>query len=323
MKRTITEFCRLPLALLITASLAACGTDSGSSGDSYADTGENSLVGGRDGLTLRLTDAPFDHAVRVDVWFTGVRVKQKDGDWIDIPTRDLKENMVGLASLQGTKSLELVSGFELPSGEYTEIRLLVDESKSQIETVNGANYTKGGVYDLEIPTGANPGLIVKENFVISENHGVDMVIDVDLRRSLEETNSPVKPYRMLPRLRAAFSSNFGHIRGKVDGSLLVAGSCSDMQADTYNAVYVFKGHDVTPDDISNRPIDPDPITTAKIAWDEATMSYVYEAGFLPAGNYTIALTCNADKEDLRQYQDDLKFFGIKNVVVKVNDTLFL
>ena len=203
------------------------------------------------------------------------------------------------------------------------MRLLVDESKSVIETINGGTYTKGGVYDLDIPTGANPGLMVKQDFTISENRGTDMVIDVDLRRSLEETGSATKPYRMSPRLRAAFRTNYGHIRGQVDGSLLVAGSCSDMQADTFNAVYVFEGHDVTPDDISSRPKDPDPITTAKIAWDNDAMSYIYEAGFLPAGKYTIALTCNADAEDLKKHNDDLKFFGIKNVVVNVRDTLFL
>ena len=310
MNKSLTEFCRMPLALLVAATLTACGTDSGSSGS----------IGGGDigsGFTLRLTDAPFDDAVRVDVWFDAVSVKQKDGGWIDIPSRDLKASIVGLASLQGTKNLELVSGFDLPPGDYTELRLMVDESRSKIELSNGFTY------DLEIPTGANPGLMVKQDFTIGETQGVDMVVDFDLRRSIEKTNSPVKPYRLSPIMRAAFRTNYGHIRGKVDGSLLVAGSCSDMLADTYNAVYVFEGHDEDPKDISNRPQDSNPITTAKIFWDDDAMSYVYEAGFLPAGKYTIALTCNADKDDLNKYGDNLKFFGLKNVTVKVSDTQFL
>lgn len=314
MNKSITDFYRMPLALMLVASLAACGTDSGPSAGGSSPGG-----GSGSGFTLRLTDAPFDDAVRVDVWFNAVRVKQAGGTWIEIPAKDLKANVVGLASLQGTKNLELVSGFALPPGDYSELRLIVDDSRSEIE------FSDGSTYDLEIPTGSNPGLMVKEPFTITEGRATDMVIDFDLRRSIRKTNSAVKPYRMAPILRVAFGSNYSHIRNKVDGSMLVAGSCSDGQADTFNAAYVFKGDDAKLEDISEQPKKHNPITTAKIFWDEDEMSYVYEVGFLPAGEYTVALTCNANLDDPEKNDNvkALKFFGVKNVTVKVNDISFL
>jgi hypothetical protein len=328
MNKNITGLYHLPLALLVAASLVACGGGGGGGSSGGGDNGGGGGGGGgggnSSGFTLRLTDAPFDHAVRVDLVFTGVSVRQASGGWIDIPSRELKTRLVGLASLQGTKSLELVSGYQLPPGDYTELRLLVDESQSWIETVNGGDYTGGGVYPLEIPTGANPGLMVKENFTISENQPTDMVVDFDLRRSIKLTGSPRNPtYRMAPILRAAFRTNWGHIRGRVDPMLLTAGTCSDQYPDTFNAAYIFEGHNVRPVDISARPNDPDPITTTRLVPVDDNTSYIYEAGFLPAGDYTVALTCNADKEDLQKPDDDLRFFGVRNVTVRVNDIFFL
>jgi hypothetical protein len=56
---------------------------------------------------------------------------------------------------------------------------------------------------------------------------------------------------------------------------------------------------------------------------DATMDkYVYTVAFLAAGDYTIAVTCNADVEDLNT-SDNLQFFDIQNVTVLANDPIFL
>jgi hypothetical protein len=101
-------------------------------------------------------------------------------------------------------------------------------------------------------------------------------------------------------------------------------ACSDADPNTYNAVYVYAGHNVTPDDIDQKsPQSPAPFATTSIAYDNDIMGYLYEAAFLPAGKYTVAFTCNADAEDLDNGNDDLKFFGIQNVTVLASNTLFL
>jgi hypothetical protein len=145
------------------------------------------------------------------------------------------------------------------------------------------------------------------------------VVDVDLRQSIKKNGTN---YIMNPVLRMVNGNNFGHTRGIVDPTLLTAGSCSDSLVDTFNSVYVYNGHNVTPGDInqkSNKNIDP--LTTTRIGYDVTTSSYIYEAAFLPAGDYTIAFTCNSDLDDLDK-NDNLKFFNIQNVTVKLNNTRF-
>ena len=53
------------------------------------------------------------------------------------------------------------------------------------------------------------------------------------------------------------------------------------------------------------------------------MTYLYEAGFLPDGDYTVAFTCNANLEDPETDGDNLRFFGSRNATVKVNNIVFL
>ena len=126
---------------------------------------------------------------------------------------------------------------------------------------------------------------------------------------------------MDPVVRLVKADSVGHIRGTVIPALLTGPNCSDNDVDTYNAAYVFVGHDAIPDDIDDDN-SPQPLATTRIAWDPDQGNYLFEAAFLPPGNYTVALTCNADVEDLDN-DDDLQFFDVRNATVIANNLLFL
>ena len=293
------------------AALTACGTDSGSSGGSSSGSSDD----GGSGFSLRLTDAPFDDAARVDVTFTEVRLKKASGGWVNIPVNAARQK-INLAALQGTKSEALLSGEDVDADDYDELRLIV----STAAMANTIELSSGGVVELKIPSGGSSGLKIKGNFSVSDMRATSMVVDVDLRQSIIKAGPN---YIMRPVLRLINGDNFGHVRGKVDSALLTAPSCSDALVDTFNAVYVYAGHNVSPDDInqqSNQNVDP--LTTTNITYDTATSEYMYEAAFLPLGDYTIAFTCNSDLDDL-DADDNLQFFNIQNVTVQVNDTMFL
>ncbi|UCH40588.1 MAG: DUF4382 domain-containing protein [Gammaproteobacteria bacterium] len=297
------------LALALTAALAACGTDSGSSGGS-----SGTSDGDGSGFSLRLTDAPFDDAARVDITFTEVRLKKVSGGWVTIPVNAANQK-INLAALQGTKSEALLSGEDVDADDYEELRLIV----STAAMANTIELSSGGVVELKIPGGSS-GLKINGNFSISDMRPTSMVVDIDLRQSIIKAGPN---YIMRPVLRLIDGDNFGHVRGKVDSALLTAPSCSDAQVDTFNAVYVYVGHNVSPDDINQRSnLNVDPITTTNITYDTTTSEYMYEAAFLPLGDYTIAFTCNSDLDDL-DADDNLQFFNIQNVTVQVNDTMFL
>ena len=53
------------------------------------------------------------------------------------------------------------------------------------------------------------------------------------------------------------------------------------------------------------------------------MTYLYEAAFLPNGDYTVAFTCNANLDDPEMEGEKLRFFGTRNATVKVNNIVFL
>jgi hypothetical protein len=143
-----------------------------------------------------------------------------------------------------------------------------------------------------------------------------MVIDFDLRQSIKLAGNSGR-YMMQPVVRLVNADEAGLLRGQVSVMRLTTmPDCSDTLVDTFNAVYVFAGHNVIPADIDHSSeLDVDPVATTTISYVPLTAAYEYEAAFLPAGDYTIALTCNADLDDLDRGGDDLKFFIVRNVTV--------
>jgi hypothetical protein len=303
----------LMTALLLCGSLAACGTDSSSSNQ----TGNTVVSGSGPSFSLRVTDAPIDDAVSVVLRFTEVRLRNTNGNWTTHTFNTPKS--IDMLQLQGTKTADLLINKLVDVGNYDEIRLLVDGAPM-------ANYIDLGtsVVELKVPSGSSSGLKIKGDFSVLENRPASLVMDLDLRQSVTMAGNSGN-YILKPVVRLVSDKDAGHIRGTVDpASLGSMPACSDTDPNTYNAAYVYAGHNVTPDDIDQgSPQSIAPFATTSIAYDNAIMGYLYEAAFLPAGNYTVAFTCNADAEDLDDGNDDLKFFDIQNVTVLANNTLFL
>ena len=122
-------------------------------------------------------------------------------------------------------------------------------------------------------------------------------------------------------MRLVIDRDVGYIRGTVDPSFLTGRKCSDADVDSHNAAYVYLGHDAVTDDINELSTTSNPpVTTTTINYDKRKSLYIYEAAFLPEGDYTIALNCSADLEDL-EADDDLPFFFTDNVSIIVSDTI--
>lgn len=99
----------------------------------------------------------------------------------------------------------------------------------------------------------------------------------------------------------------GRIRGVVNKRLLSDSSCTGG-----NAVYVYEGHDATPDDIDG--ITADPADYVIVKFDTVSGQYQYRTDLLKAGDYTLAFTCQAgdDNPDVDNY---ITFSGMRNVTV--------
>ncbi|WP_231871779.1 hypothetical protein, partial [Oleiphilus sp. HI0079] len=58
-----------------------------------------------------------------------------------------------------------------------------------------------------------------------------------------------------------------------------------------NAVYLFTGEDATIQDLQGNAGDP--LASATVTYNNDTSNYEFELGFIPAGPYTAAFTCDA------------------------------
>ncbi|MDH4104873.1 MAG: DUF4382 domain-containing protein [Gammaproteobacteria bacterium] len=274
--------CTLALAVL-----AGCG---GGGGDSPgAKTGT---------LRLGLTDAPVDQADAVVVQFTGVELKPKDGVAF---SRDFATpKTIDVLALQGTTRAMLLDGETVPAGEYEWMRLKVNADPAQRDSYVTI---RGEECEMRIPSGAETGLKLVRGFTVGVGTTTDFTIDFDLRKSVvqppgqraDATSCNGQMYMLKPALRLVDNLQVGTITGTVDSNLVAATSCVASAAKPGN-VYLFGPYASTdpvpvPDDVDGNAADgADPVTTAQVSPD----TFRYTIGFVPAGRYVVAYTCDAD-----------------------------
>lgn len=261
-------------------------------------------------VSLLVTDAPVDTVQAVNVEFAAITLQNALGDSIELPLA--QTTAVDLLQLQGGTTATLVSASEVPPGSYTSFRLRVNASFDSI--FDSFVVRNGGQIEIQVPGGE---IDVAGNLQFAEGQSSSLVIDWDLRQSLTE---PVgQPGLVLqPGIRLLNTANTGSLNGTVsdlliDDTLNGDASCAnDLVADTGNAVYVYEGRLESPDDI--QPGDVAPLTTATVSFVDG--AYRYSVGFLEAGDYTAAVTCQG-LSDNPETNDDIEFAAIINSVTIV------
>lgn len=329
----MTRSIKLLLALSMCLTVTACGTDTGSGERAEADFDDSATRGvtvttsggsvpERSGFSLRLTDAPVEGLAKVVVSFAAVEIKRKDGGWIryTLPA----PQPVDLLQLQGLATADLLIGMPIEPGEYKQLRFIVDDTPM----ANHVMEKTGGMVNLIVPRGGTRGIKLKHDFTIPADRQIDFTVDFDLRQSVKLKKSG--DYKLKPKMRMVADDEVGFIRGTVGAAFLLGPGCSDADPDTHNAVYIYRGHDASIRDIDFEADDDEdessapsgPLTTTSIFYDPKSGSYIFEAAFLPAGDYTIAITCAADLDDLDE-DDTLPILHRQNVTVMVSDKTFL
>lgn len=284
---------RIPAFLLLlfaVLTFAACGGSN--DGDSSS-------------LTLAVTDAPVDDANRVVVEFTGVAVKPTGGQEVVIEYDEPRQ--IDLLALQGGDSELLLDDETLEAGNYAWVRLTVNAGMNASDSF--IELQDGSVHALFIPSGNQTGLKLVRGFTLPANGSADFTIDFDLRKSVVDPQSAGTPYILKPALRLVDNAEVGTITGTVDGAIASATDCSP-------AVYIYEGSDVTPDDVGS---SVEPVTSSLVEMSDATGEFEYSAAFLATGDYTVALTCDADA-DAPEVDDDITFVAQQNATVEVDTT---
>lgn len=279
-------FIRVSILGLSSLGLVACNTPSSNG------TGQ---------VSLNVTDAPIDGASKVMVTFNSVELHGAEDKTITFD----KPVQINLLDLSGSKSAGLLVNQPLKAGDYQWIKLGVDTTNQMatyIEMKDGTDY------DLTIPSGSESGLKLVRGFTVAQGGGTDFTIDFNLRKSIVGNS---QGYKLKPALRMVDNLEVGHVKGTVAATLLQDSSCTSG-----NSVYVFSGKDVTPtDEYTNSNV----LTTANVTMDTSGI-YNYSVGFLTAGDYTFAFTCQSADDDPEAQDANFKFVAQSNVTVAANTT---
>jgi len=285
--------------------LSGCGGGGGGSSDT---TAAAEPVESSGTLTLLLTDAAVDTAIEVWVEFSGVEIKPQDGESFRI---DFEAPLkFDLLQLSGDNTAALLQDETMPAGGYNWIRLDVNADEDGI--FDSFVMTElGEMIELEV-TSQN-GLQLVSGFTVPAGGNVSFVIDWDLRKGLTIPKGVNKDsWKLRPALRITDLSVVGEISGTITDALVADESCTnDLAEDTGNAVYLFEGPDVTPEDIHTE--ETDPISTALVEQDENGL-YRYAMAFVSPGDYTISFTCQS-LDDESDVNDEIQFAESANVTI--------
>ena len=309
--------------------LAACALALAACGGSDDKTGV---------LSLKITDSPVDDATEVVVVFTGVELKRAGDapfsiDYCgegDAPAECQKH--IDLLTLQDGVTDDLLADEEVPAGQYEWLRLKVLAERD----MQGASYITfsddGTQYPLFVPSGAQTGLKLVRPFVVAQGGTTRLVVDFDIRKSVIAPPGLQPNYLLKPTLRLMDELLTGTIEGQVD---LVALAEEQAVEECVGGVYLFAGHDATPDDMDGEDSDDiDPIVYKSLSPDEVdgvvTSVASYMIPFIEAGEYTIAFTCNFDVDtspDVSNYEpgaaEPTMAWTVHNVTIAPDETVIV
>ena len=211
--------------------------------------------------------------------------------------------------LQGNEFDSLLNDATVPSGQYQWARLsvLAEQGNDQDSYIILNNDSR---FSLYVPSGDQSGLKINTPFFVEQDGSTFYTIDFDLHKSVNDPQG-FPDYRLRPTLRLMKNNQVGSISGTVDPELVMAGNCANTGGQD-DAVYVYSGFNIMPDDTD--AIDPDPIVTANVKLDTMDGMFKYTAGFIEQGDYTVAFTCQFSSDN-PEVDDMIEFVMPTNATV--------
>jgi hypothetical protein len=281
--------CAQGLVAVAMASLAGCGGGGGAEAPTDA-------VGY---LSLGISDAPIHSAKKVCVTFTDIELKPMDGPSTLITLDDPEK--INLLQFQGANAMPILTSEKLPAGQYEWLRLGVDAVQGSNggvgDDTDDPNVCAGdssyivmddeSVYNLYVPSGANTGLKLHGGYTVPVNDQVNLTAEFDLVKSITAPPGQAPDVKLRPTIKLVNNNEVGTLTGQVASELAEAENCEPV-------VYVFA--DGTPPNSIGGESD-DPIATGLVEAQiqaDSTVQWHYTIGFLLAGEYETAFTCDGD-----------------------------
>ena len=303
---------------LLTASalgllLTACGGSSG--GESFTIGNGKPPAPDPGVVSIGFSDAPVDDVKEVTIEVDKITFR-KSGDDVVVDTFTIPElNLVdaetfqiNLLDYQGSNQLLVIDSIELEDGEYSDIILdILDEDLGNSYVVE---LDDDDQKIIKVPSDT----LKLGSFTVTGEETQKFTVEFNLRESLVYKPGDDE-YNLKPRgVRIQNNSDDSSLSGNVASELF--DTETDCAAKTEplegNVIYLYEGHGLDIDDLVDT-YDPSedqdedipsgaerPFTSVAVDGSEN-----YKIAFLPAGDYTLAFSCNAADDDPEQY-DGLK-----------------
>jgi len=234
---------------------------------------------GTGSMNLKITDAPIDDANIKGAYVTVAEVKV-DG----VTMEGFSKQTIDLMAYQNGETKLLFNSDKIGAGAYNNIELVLDYESDQSGNGPGCYVlTDDNVkHDLSMSGTTDESLVMNRSFDITSNGTTDVVVDFDLRKSIQYDNpsheesdySFVSSAKLSTAVRAVIEENCGTIEGNVTESV----SAGDRLV-----VYAYnKGEfDAEAEQDGNVKFQ-NAVTSASVS-----QSGDYQLTFLPEGEYEV------------------------------------
>lgn len=266
-------------------------------------------------LSIAITDAPIDDLAAVFLSFKGLSVFNANGEETEILFDEPK--LIDMLTLQNGISADLITEHTLKAGSYKYATFNIDFNESFVVTdaAHGSETISLMISNHRGPVSVILDLFLRDpdatlpitSFEITQDNDTALTFDLDLRKSIFQEEG-VSNLSFSPAIRSVITDEAAAITGSVPLSQFTsANDCQTVGSAEGAAVYAFSGNNTTPKDIRGKLSDP--FSIANIGDDRS-----YTLAFLPAGEYTLALTCEAHMDTVDN-NETLNFLAQQDIVV--------
>ncbi len=297
------------IAVILPALLSLGGCPCGFSCSSDSDRDDTTPAS----LTLGFSDASLEDLKQVVIEVDSITFRRSGVDDVvvdsftidDLGLVDADTFQIDLLEYRGRNQLLVIDDLELDTGTYTSILLTLledDLNFSYVEEVDGT---------LKVINGPAGGLALPGMLLSSGAEG--FTVEFGLAQSLQYQDSADTYLLAADGIRVIDTADAASVSGRIDSGLFDLETPCDEKADpeSGNRVYLYEGASLGESQLAdiytsgNTNTLPDgtvaPFAVATLVENTLTGSWEYAFGYLPAGDYTLAFTCDAADDDPVDY----------------------